>query len=87
VAGRYRRHSLVRLSKEEISWNVYSASSRMGLLGVVMHAFNPSTRDGCRGRWISMSLRLAGASWQVPGQPELHNLYLVSEQQQKRIRV
>lgn len=48
VARIYRRHSFVlrSTSKEEISKNVYSASSRMGLLGMVMRALNPAPGMG-----------------------------------------
>jgi hypothetical protein len=38
-----------------------------------LHGFNPSRRDGGRGRWNSVSLRPAWSRQQVSGQPELHS--------------
>ena len=46
---------------------------------MVAHAFNPSTQGG-RGRWISVSLRPAWYTVEVPGQSGLHRETLAQKQ-------
>ena len=40
--------------------------------GLVVHAFDPSTGEAERGRWISLSTRPSWSTQGVPGQPRLH---------------
>ena len=52
---------------------------------VVAHTFNPSTWEGGRGRWISVSSRPAWATRRVPGQSELCGEIISRKTRQKQI--
>jgi hypothetical protein len=52
------------------------------MLGMVVHAFNPSTREAGAGRFLSP--RPAWSTERVPGQPGLHRETLSQKKKKKK---